>query len=96
MSVVFSDGAFGNVKRIQQLNYNDRVIATDLRNPDFVKFGESFGVESVRAEGPEALRKAIERGFASGKPMLIDSPVPAFPDPWKHVALPRVRPPART
>src|SRR6201999_891650 len=46
VAVVFSDGAYGNVKRIQQLAYKGRTIASDLHNPDFVKLGESFGIAS--------------------------------------------------
>ena len=34
--VVFDDGAFGNVRRIQALQYGNRLIASDLTNPDFV------------------------------------------------------------
>ncbi len=41
--VVFDDGAFGNVRRIQEPQYGNRLIACDLTNPDFVKFAESFG-----------------------------------------------------
>jgi acetolactate synthase-1/2/3 large subunit len=41
VTVVFADGAFGNVRRIQEENYGNRLIACDLINPDFVKFAES-------------------------------------------------------
>ncbi len=41
--VVFDDGAFGNVRRIQQEHYGNRLIASDLANPDFVAFARSFG-----------------------------------------------------
>jgi acetolactate synthase-1/2/3 large subunit len=92
VAVVFNDGAYGNVRRIQQQSYNGRTIASDLRNPDFVKMAESFGVEGVRAETPEALGKAITRGFARGGPVLIDAPVPQMPDPWQFVVQPRNRP----
>jgi acetolactate synthase-1/2/3 large subunit len=33
--VVFDDGAFGNLRRLQQQQFG-RNIASDLRNPDFV------------------------------------------------------------
>ncbi|MCC8427595.1 thiamine pyrophosphate-dependent enzyme [Reyranella aquatilis] len=92
VAVVFSDGAFGNVKRIQQQSFNNRTIATDLRNPDFVKLAESFGIDAVRVESPEALGAAISRGIAKGSPLLIDCPVGQFPDPWSLVTLPRIRP----
>ncbi len=85
MAVVFSDGAFGNVKRIQQQSFNNRTIATDLRNPDFVKLAESFGIDAVRVESPEALGAAISRGIAKGSPLLIDCPVGAsspIPGRW--------------
>jgi len=92
VAVVFSDGAFGNVKRIQQQSFNNRTIATDLRNPDFVKMAESFGIDAVRVGSPDELGAAISRGIAKGAPHLIDCPVGQFPDPWSLVTLPRIRP----
>src|SRR5262249_6122360 len=41
--VVFNDGAFGNVRRNQEERFGNRIIASDLSNPDFVRFAESFG-----------------------------------------------------
>ena len=92
VAVVFSDGAFGNVRRIQQQSFNNRTIATELRNPDFVKLAESFGVDAVRVSSPDELGAAISRGIAKGAPLLIDCPVGQFPDPWPLVTLPRIRP----
>ncbi len=92
VAVVFSDGAYGNVKRIQQQLFNNRTIASDLHNPDFVKLGESFGIASERVKSPAELGAAISRGIAKGGPMLIDCPVGQLPDPWPLVALPRIRP----
>src|SRR5437763_7016528 len=40
-TVVFNDGAFGNVRRIQEEQYGNRLIASDLANPDFVKYAQS-------------------------------------------------------
>jgi acetolactate synthase I/II/III large subunit len=82
VSLVFTDDAYGNVKRIQQLNYEGRVVASDLKNPDFVKLGESFGIRSTRARTPEALTKEIGDAFKAGGPALIEVPVGQFPDPW--------------
>jgi acetolactate synthase I/II/III large subunit len=91
VAVVFSDGAYGNVRRIQQQSFNNRTIASELRNPDFVKLGDSFGIDAVRVSSPEELGTAVSRGIARGGPMLIDCPVGELPDPWKLVALPRNR-----
>jgi len=92
VAVVFSDGAFGNVRRIQQQSFNNRTIATELRNPDFVKLAESFGIDAVRVGSPDALGSAIAHGVAKGAPLLIDCPVGQFPDPWPLVTLPPNRP----
>ncbi|MBV8190469.1 MAG: hypothetical protein JO339_24715 [Alphaproteobacteria bacterium] len=92
VAVVFSDGAYGNVKRIQKLSFNNRTIASELKNPDFVKLGESFGIATERAKSPDELGAAITRGLARGGPTLIDCPVGELPDPWSLVQVPRIRP----
>ncbi|HLH92412.1 MAG TPA: thiamine pyrophosphate-dependent enzyme [Xanthobacteraceae bacterium] len=91
-AIVFNDGAFGNVRRIQQDLYGDRQIANDLANPDFVRFGESFGAAAERAKTPKALRAALKRAFRRRDvPTLIEVPVGPMPNPWKYIFLPRVR-----
>jgi acetolactate synthase-1/2/3 large subunit len=92
VTVVFTDGAFGNVRRIQEEAFGNRLIACDLTNPDFVRFAESFGAAAERARTPEALRAALRRGFArrSG-PTLIEVPVGPMPSPWEFIMLPKVR-----
>ena len=53
VTVLFNDGAFGNVRRIQKMQYQEHYIACDLANPDFMKLAEAFGVEYFRlASGP--------------------------------------------
>jgi acetolactate synthase-1/2/3 large subunit len=83
VSVVFADSAYGNVKRIQEMNYEGRVVASDLKNPDFVKLGESFGIRSTRATTPAALKTQIGEALRAGGPALIEVPVGKFPDPWR-------------
>jgi acetolactate synthase I/II/III large subunit len=91
-AVVFSDGSFGNVRRIQEENYGNRLIASDLANPDFVKFGESFGAAAERVRSPEELRGALRRGFARRDgPTLIDMPVGPMPSPWEFILMGKVR-----
>jgi acetolactate synthase-1/2/3 large subunit len=90
--LLFNDNAFGNVRRMQKEQYGGRLIASDLRNPDFVKLAEAFGAQGLRAESPEALRQAIRRGFATPGPTLIEVPVGEMPEPWPLIMQPRVRP----
>ena len=91
--VVFNDNCYGNVKRIQQTTHKGRVIASDLKNPDFVKLGESFGVKSSRTDSPEGLRAALKEGFAHDGPVLIEVQVRLedTPQPWHLYFRERVR-----
>lgn len=82
ISVVFNDGAYGNVKRMQEDLHGGRVIATDLKNPDFVSLAESFGVSGVRAESPEMLKSAIEDALTRSGTTLIEVPVGKMPEPF--------------
>jgi acetolactate synthase-1/2/3 large subunit len=91
VSLVFNDGAYGNVKRMQQQNYEGRVIASELHNPDFVKLAESFGAQGLRAHTPDDLRQAIRHGLESDLPTVIEIPVGEMPSPWSISMLPRVR-----
>jgi acetolactate synthase-1/2/3 large subunit len=92
VAIVFNDGAFGNVRRIQAEHYGNRLIACDLANPDFVRFGESFGVATERAKDPAALRAALRRGIARRDgPTLIEVPVGPMPSPWEFIHMPKVR-----
>ena len=91
-AIVFTDGAFGNVRRIQQERFGNRLIASDLANPDFVRFAESFGAAAERARNPQELRAALRRAFARRDgPTLIEVPVGPFPSPWEFIHMPQVR-----
>jgi acetolactate synthase-1/2/3 large subunit len=90
--VVFNDGAFGNVRRIQEESYGNRVIASDLANPDFVRYAQSFGAEAERARDPKELRAALKRAFKRrDAPTLIEVPVGPMPSPWEFLHMPRIR-----
>ncbi len=91
VAVVFVDGAFGNVRRIQQEQFGNRLIACDLANPDFVKYAESFGAAGRRARDPDELRVALRESFACREPTLIEVAVAAMPSPWEFIHMPRVR-----
>ena len=91
-TIVFNDGAFGNVRRIQEERYGNRVIASDLRNPDFVRYAESFGAAAERARNPGELRLALKRAFKRRDvPTVIEVPVGPMPSPWEFIHMPRVR-----
>jgi acetolactate synthase I/II/III large subunit len=91
VTVVFNDNAYGNVRRMQEERYGNRVIASDLANPDFPRMAESFGITGLRARTPDELRRALERTIAARAPALIEVPCGPMPDPFRFMELPKVR-----
>ncbi|MFZ0986237.1 MAG: thiamine pyrophosphate-dependent enzyme, partial [Xanthobacteraceae bacterium] len=91
-TVVFNDGAYGNVRRIQQERYGNRLIGSDLRNPDFVGFAKSFGAAAESAATPEQLRAALRSALVRRDvPTVIEVPVSAMPSPWEFIFMDNIR-----
>ncbi|HEX3953962.1 MAG TPA: thiamine pyrophosphate-dependent enzyme [Stellaceae bacterium] len=91
VAIVFADGAYGNVRRMQKQDYGNRLIATDLLNPNFPKMADSYGIAGVRATSPDALRRELAAALKRRGPSLIEVPVGEMPDPWPTLVMPRVR-----
>jgi acetolactate synthase-1/2/3 large subunit len=56
--------------------FEGRVMATDLINPDYVKLADAYGIPGVRAESPAALIDAIQAALERRGPTIIDVPIP--------------------
>ena len=91
VAVVFADGAYGNVRRMQKMDYGNRLIATELQNPNFPKMAESYGIAGVKTTSPEGLRKELNAAFKRKGPSLIEVAVGEMPDPWPTLMMGRVR-----
>lgn len=91
VAVVFADGAYGNVLRMQRDLHDNRVIGSEFTNPDFVKLAESFGALGLRTDTPDGLKKALETGFAANRPTIIEVPVGVFPEPFDVIRPPATR-----
>ncbi|MCC6177548.1 MAG: thiamine pyrophosphate-binding protein [Chloroflexi bacterium] len=91
ITVVFDDGAYGNVRRIQEHQFGGRTIASDLRNPPFAKLAEAFGMLGLRAEEPEELRAALRTALSHDGPVLIEVPVGPMPQLQQHLQARRAR-----
>jgi acetolactate synthase-1/2/3 large subunit len=79
ITVVFDDSAFGNVRRIQEHQFEGRTIASDLRNPSFAKLAEVYGMQGIRADGAKGLASALREAVAHNGPTLIEVPVGPMP-----------------
>jgi acetolactate synthase-1/2/3 large subunit len=91
VAVVFDDGGFGNVRRIQEEQYGNRLIACDLANPDFFDFARSFGANAFRATDEAGLATALREALAAKAPALVHVKVGPMPSPWDMLAPRRVR-----
>jgi acetolactate synthase-1/2/3 large subunit len=95
VTVLFNNRSYGNVLRDQELAFGGRIIGARLRNPDFVKLAESFGVDAKRVREPSALRAALERALAAGRPALLEIEIEPGSEasPWPFIHM-RSRPTA--
>jgi acetolactate synthase-1/2/3 large subunit len=91
VAIVFADGAYGNVRRMQKEDYGNRLIGVDLANPQFPRMAESFGAAGVRATTPDGLRRELAAALKRRGTTLIEVAVGEMPDPWKVLIPPRVR-----
>jgi acetolactate synthase I/II/III large subunit len=77
--VVFADGRFGNVQRIQRRTFGNE-FATEVANPDFQQLATAFGILFSRVSSPGGLGDAL-RAPRPG-PMLIEVQVGEMASPW--------------
>ncbi|MGC4105418.1 MAG: thiamine pyrophosphate-binding protein [Thermomicrobiales bacterium] len=87
ITLVFNDSAFGNVKRIQQVQFDGRTIASDLQNPDYMKLADAFGVAGRQATNPAELSVQLREAIKANEPTLIEIPVQQMPDVQRALKL---------
>ena len=80
VTVVFRNDSYGNVARDMDEAFGG-TYDTDLHNPDFVKFAESFGVTAMRATDLMELETLIPRALEYEAPVVIDAPTGDLPIP---------------
>lgn len=80
VTVVFRNDSYGNVARDMDEVFGG-AYDTDLHNPDFVKFAESFGATAMRASGLMELETLIPRALEHKSPVVIDAPTGDMPIP---------------
>ena len=80
VTVVFRNDSYGNVARDLDEFFHG-TYETDLHNPDFVKFAESFGAIGMRAEDPMELESLIPLALERNAPVVIDVPFGEMPIP---------------
>ena len=74
--IVFNNGMYGTIRMHQEKNHPSRVYGTQLMNPDFAKYGESFGGKgftvATNAEFEAAFAAALIHTRTAKKPVVIE------------------------
>lgn len=92
--VVFVDGRYGNVHRIQKRTFGETFV-TNLRNPDFLKLAAAYDIPAEAVDSPEGLAQALLKAAERGGPAMITVSVDEMPSPWAliHPFVPSASPP---
>ena len=80
VTVIFRNDSYGNVARDLDDAFGG-AYGTDLHNPDFVRFAESFGAVGLRADDPMDLETLIPLALERQAPVIIDVPFGEMPIP---------------
>lgn len=72
--LIWNDGHYNMVEFQEKMKYQ-RASGVDFGPVDFVKYAEAFGAKGIRATSIEELEKALEEGFATEGPVIIDIPI---------------------
>jgi len=65
------NGMYGTIRMHQERHYPGRVVATDLRNPDFADYARAFGGYGVTIEKTADFIPAFQAARASGLPAIV-------------------------
>jgi acetolactate synthase-1/2/3 large subunit len=70
--LILNNGYLGMVRQWQELFYDRRYQATPLKNPDFVKLAESYGVKGIKVTKKSEVRQALEETIKTPGPVVVD------------------------
>jgi acetolactate synthase I/II/III large subunit len=74
--IIFNNGMYGTIRMHQEKHFPARVYGTELKNPNFAKYAESFGAAGFIAASntafDDAFAKALAHTRATKTPALIE------------------------
>ena len=69
--IIIDNGMYGTIRMHQERQYPNRVIGTDLKNPDFAALSRAYGGHGETVHETREFAPAFERALACGKPAII-------------------------
>jgi len=70
--LVINNGMYGTIRMHQERRYPGRPYATDLVNPDFAAYAESFGAQGAVVERDDEVGPALDAALACGRPAVVE------------------------
>src|SRR5699024_9622927 len=70
--IISNNNMYVTIRAHQEKKYPDRVIATDLSNPNYAEFANIFGGHGERVRCNEEFKDAFKRALNSEKPSIIE------------------------
>ena len=71
VTIVVDNGIYGTIRMHQEREYPGRIVATQLRNPDFAAYARAFGGYGATVEKTADFAAAFEAATRSGKPAIL-------------------------
>jgi acetolactate synthase I/II/III large subunit len=87
VTVLFNNNSYANVRRDQLVGFEGRFVGAELKNPDFLKLADSFGVRGRRVATPNDLRAQLGAAIDADEPCLIEveTPTGSEANPWEFI-----------
>ncbi len=70
--IILNNHYLGMVRQWQEIFYQRRYSATPLKNPDFVKVAQGYGVKGIRVKKSSEVKDAVGQILASKKAVVAD------------------------
>ncbi len=71
VNLVVDNASYGSIRLFQEREFPGRVVATDLKNPDFAAYARAFGGFGATVERTEDFAEAFEAASDSGLPAIL-------------------------
>jgi acetolactate synthase-1/2/3 large subunit len=69
---VSNNGSYSTIRMHQEMHYKGRVSGTEIRNPDFARWAESFGARGLTIASIEEAAGVVEQALAEDGPAVVD------------------------
>ncbi len=70
--IILNNSCLGMVRQWQELFYNRRYSGTPLKNPNFVKIAEGYGIKGMQVKKVSEVKKAVEKILKAKDSVMAD------------------------